>query len=217
MAMDFNEFLTSGNLGRGPDHSVTSGGKSMTKFSVACNESYATKDGDRQEKVTWFNIVTFDSLADFCYQYLKKGAFVVIKGKLSIRKYEGRDGTEKTAVEIIASQVRSPGGAKPKNDDSSARDPFPVAREQQRDFGDPGRGSEPTITDSDIPFMSDLLGEDECPISAVLDAVSPSRSRTFIGIDAWLTVVWGNALSVPRRMLRTTIRSVIPRNALTSA
>lgn len=152
MASDLNEFLCTGNLGRDPDHSVTSGGKSMTQFSIACNESYATKDGDRQEKVTWLNIVAFDSLADFCYQYLKKGAFVVIKGKLSIRKYEGRDGTEKTSVEIIANQIRSPGGARPKDDSSSARDPDPAANENRGESPVHDRGTGPAITDDDIPF-----------------------------------------------------------------
>ena len=120
MANDINQCMFTGNLGRDPEKfGGTDGKKARATFSIAVNESYSTADGEKRETVTWVNFIAFDSIAEFCYQYLKKGQFVVVVGKLQVRKYTGRDGAEKTSHEYIVVKLRAPSGGRPKQDEES--------------------------------------------------------------------------------------------------
>jgi single-strand DNA-binding protein len=150
MGLDFNDCHFTGHLGRDPEHKFTQGGQEVTNFSIAVNESYSTKDGDLKEKTLWLNVVAFDKLAELCYKLLQKGSFVDIKGSLSIRKYTGRDGTEKTSVEIIASKFRTAGTSRPKQEENDNRAPSPAPTERSEPYDD-GFGSA-GISDDDIPF-----------------------------------------------------------------
>lgn len=92
-----NQITITGNLGRDPELNYTSSGKAVTKFSVAVTDGYGDK-----KTTTWFNIVAWDKMAENMNNFLQKGKKVLISGKLSIRKYTGKDGIERQAVEIIA-------------------------------------------------------------------------------------------------------------------
>jgi single-strand DNA-binding protein len=99
-----NKVMIIGNLGKDPELSYTAGGDAVTKFSVAANETW-TKDGQKQERTEWFNVVCWRKLAETCAQYLAKGRQVYVEGKLQTRTYE-QDGQTKYFTEVIADQVR---------------------------------------------------------------------------------------------------------------
>lgn len=69
------------------------------KFSVAVNEKVKGED-----KTEWFNVSTFDKLADLCAQHIGKGSKVLVQGKLQSYKYE-KDGVEHTAWDVKAHKV----------------------------------------------------------------------------------------------------------------
>lgn len=119
MANDQNRWFGTGHLGRDPERFSGEGKKTRSTFSIAINRSYVNSEGERKENATWINCIAFDSIAEKCYQYLKKGQFVVIQGEIQVRKYTARDGAEKTVTEILVKELTAPGGARPKEENES--------------------------------------------------------------------------------------------------
>ncbi len=100
-----NKIMLIGNLGRDPELNVTPDGTPVTKFSLAVSRSYKSKAGETKEETEWFNIVAWNKLAEICERYLHKGSKVYIEGRLTQRKYTDRNGTERTAVDVIANDM----------------------------------------------------------------------------------------------------------------
>jgi|SRR5579864_5390890 len=100
-----NKIMLIGNLGRDPELQVTSDGTPLTKFSLAVSRSYKSSTGERKEETEWFNIVAWRQLAETCEKYLHKGQKVYIEGRITQRKYTDRDGIQRTAVDVIASDM----------------------------------------------------------------------------------------------------------------
>jgi single-strand DNA-binding protein len=101
-----NKIMLIGNLGKDPDMSYTPSGKAITKFSLAVNRrTRDAESGERREETTWFNIVAWDRLAETCNSYLHKGSKVFIEGRMTSRKYTDKDGVERTAWEVTASDM----------------------------------------------------------------------------------------------------------------
>src|SRR5207248_11363951 len=100
-----NKIMLIGNLGKDPDLQVTSEGTPFVRFSLAVNRSYKTQSGEKKEEAEWFNIVAWRQLAETCEKYLHKGSKVYIEGRLTQRKYTDKNGIERLAVEVIASDM----------------------------------------------------------------------------------------------------------------
>jgi single-strand DNA-binding protein len=101
-----NKIMLIGNLGRDPEMNYTPSGAPVTKFSLAVNRvGGKSATGERQEETEWFNIVIWNKLAEISNQYLKKGLKVFIEGRLVTRKYTDKTGVERTAIEVIASDM----------------------------------------------------------------------------------------------------------------
>lgn len=101
-----NKILLIGNLGKDPELNVTPDGTPVTKFSLAVNRRYKGANGEQKEETEWFNIVTWRQLAEICERYLHKGSKVYIEGRLTQRKYTDREGVQRTAVDVIASDMK---------------------------------------------------------------------------------------------------------------
>ena len=99
--MNFNKIILGGNLTHSPELKHTTNGKSMCSFTVAYNE----KSYDDKKLSYFFNVVVWGKTGENCAKFLKKGSSVLVEGKLTTRSWEGKDGSKKTAYEIIASSV----------------------------------------------------------------------------------------------------------------
>ncbi len=95
-----------GNLGGDPEMRYTPTGRPFTTFSVACNRTYTTQDGDRRDETEWFRVTAWGRLAELCSQYLSKGRRVYIEGRLSSRSWEGADGQKRFSLEINANEMQ---------------------------------------------------------------------------------------------------------------
>lgn len=105
--MSLNKVILIGNLGRDPEVRYMPNGDAVTNFSIATSENWTDRNtGQRQERTEWHNIVMYRRLAEVAGQYLRKGSQVYIEGKIQSRKYTGRDNIERTAYEIIASEMQ---------------------------------------------------------------------------------------------------------------
>ena len=106
--MSLNRVTLIGHLGQDPElrHLPTSG-QPVVSFSIATDEAYTDKQGQRQERVDWHNIVVFGKAAESCKEYLKKGREIYVEGRLRIREYGAKDnGGKRQRAEIIASRVQ---------------------------------------------------------------------------------------------------------------
>ncbi len=76
----------------------------VAKFSLAVSRTYTSK-GERKEETEWFNVIVWRHLAEICEKYLHKGSKVYIEGRFSTRKYTDKEGMQRTAIEVIASDM----------------------------------------------------------------------------------------------------------------
>ena len=95
-----------GRLGNDPDYRCTASGTPMATFSLATSERFKGKDGETQEFTEWHTIVAWCNLADTCRKYLAKGSLVYVEGKIRKRKYQDKDGKDRSITEIMADQVK---------------------------------------------------------------------------------------------------------------
>lgn len=105
MAGSLNKVLLIGRLGRDPEMRYTASGQPVANFSIATDETYTSKDGQKVEKTEWHRIVVWGKQAEFCGNYLAKGRLVYIEGKLETRKWQDKEGVERTTTEIRADRV----------------------------------------------------------------------------------------------------------------
>lgn len=110
-----------GRLGKNPEVRYTSNGSAVANFSMATNETWTGKDGQKNERTEWHNIVAWNKLGEICGEYLTKGKQVYIEGRLTTRSWEDRDGKPRYTTEIVASNMIMLGGA---GKDSSASQEF---------------------------------------------------------------------------------------------
>lgn len=157
--MSVNKAILVGRLGRDPETRYTSGGQAVANFTLATDESYKDRSGERQKRTEWHRIVLWGKLAEITQQYLKKGMLVYIEGRIQTRQWEDkRDGQKKSTTEIVANVMRmltsrADGAAAAAGAGTGAAagparggDEFEAGAPQD----EPAGGAE--ISDEDIPF-----------------------------------------------------------------
>lgn len=105
MAGSLNKVLLIGRLTRDPDMRFTPSGQPVSNFSIATDETYVGKDGQKVEKTEFHRIVVWGKQAEFCGNFLAKGRLVYVEGKLETRRWTDKDGAEKYTTEIKAERV----------------------------------------------------------------------------------------------------------------
>lgn len=106
MAGSLNKVMIIGNVGRDPEMRYTPNGAPVTSFSVAVNFRRTGPDGQPLDETEWFNVVTWNKLAETCNQYVTKGRSVFVEGRLRTRSWDGQDGQKHYRTEVIAQDVR---------------------------------------------------------------------------------------------------------------
>lgn len=104
--MSVNKVILVGNLGKDPELRYTPSGTAVATFSLATTERYKDRDGQKQEKTEWHNIVAWRQLAEICGKFLHKGKQVYIEGKIQTRSYDDRDGNKRYITEIVVDQMQ---------------------------------------------------------------------------------------------------------------
>jgi single-strand DNA-binding protein len=101
-----NKVILIGNLGRDPEMRSFPDGGTICNVTLATTRTWKDKNsGERGEETEWHRIDFRDRLAEIAGEYLKKGKQVYIEGRLKTRKYTDKDGVEKYATEIVASDM----------------------------------------------------------------------------------------------------------------
>lgn len=100
-----NKVILIGHVGKQPEIRYMQNGSPVANFSLATNEYWTGQDGQKNERTEWHKIVAWKKLAEFVQQYVGKGGYLYIEGKISTRNYEGRDGAKHYVTEIVAREI----------------------------------------------------------------------------------------------------------------
>jgi single-strand DNA-binding protein len=100
----YNKVIILGRLGQDPEMRYTTSGKAVTTLNVATSRQWTNAEGVAQEKTTWLRVEMWSKLAEIANEWLKKGARVLIDGRLEIDKVGDGD-TAKFYTKIVAEQM----------------------------------------------------------------------------------------------------------------
>ncbi len=154
LIMSVNKVILVGRLGKDPETRYTSSGQAVCNFSLATDETYKDRAGERQKRTEWHKIVVWAKQAEIAQQYLHKGSLIYVEGRIQTRQWDDREGQKRTTVEIVATNFRMLGGRGDASAaaagagtgvsaaDADAQSPAPAAEDVPA----------PEVSDEDIPF-----------------------------------------------------------------
>ena len=134
-----NKVILIGNAGQDPEIRHLDSGVSVANFSLATNESYKDKSGERVTQTEWHRVVLWRGLAEVAEKYVKKGELLYIEGRLRTRSWEDKEGLKRYTTEVFADTMRMLG----RKSDLGAESAAEGAMESE-------------ATDSDMPQNDDL-------------------------------------------------------------
>jgi single-strand DNA-binding protein len=151
-----NKVLLVGRLGRDPEIRYTKSGSAVASFSLATDERWKDKQGNRQEHTEWHSIVAWTKLADFTQNYLKKGMLIYVEGQLRTRDWTDTANVKHYRTEIRADNIQfmEPKGDGPRGGGGGGAKPT----QDRGPSGPPDEGPEPPgggggeYLEDDIPF-----------------------------------------------------------------
>lgn len=100
-----NKVQLIGRLGQDPEIITFDDGGKMAKFSLATDDSYKDKNGNKIERTYWHNVVVRNGLVKVVENYVVKGKEIAIEGKLTNRSYETKEGDKRYVTEIVANEL----------------------------------------------------------------------------------------------------------------
>lgn len=106
-----NKVILIGNLGKNPETRYLNNGDAVSNVSIACSESWKDKNGEKNERTEWVNVVFYRKLAEIVAEYLKKGNLVYVEGKLQTEKWT-KDGVDRYTTKVVASEMKMLGSKK---------------------------------------------------------------------------------------------------------
>lgn len=100
-----NKVQLIGRLGQDPEIVTFNDGNKMAKFSLATDDSYKDKNGNKVERAYWHNIVVKNGLVKVVEEYITKGQEIAIEGKLTNRVWEDKDGNKRYVTEVVCNEL----------------------------------------------------------------------------------------------------------------
>ena len=107
MAGSVNKVILVGNLGDDPEARSLNNGGEVVNLRVATSENWKDKDGNRQERTEWHQVVIFnENLGRVAKSYLRKGSKVYLEGQIQTRKWTDNQGNDKYTTEVVLQRFR---------------------------------------------------------------------------------------------------------------
>jgi len=102
-----NKVILVGNLGADPEARSLNNGGEVVNMRVATSEQWKDRDGNRQERTEWHNVVIFnENLGRVAKNYLRKGSKVYLEGQIQTRKWQDQSGNDKYTTEVVLQRFR---------------------------------------------------------------------------------------------------------------
>lgn len=102
-----NKVFLIGRLGKDPMIKHFDNGGAVAEFSLATDDSYKDKQGNKVEQTDWHNIkINYPRLAEVAEKYLKKGSQIFVEGKIKTRSYDDKDGNKRYITEVVVESFK---------------------------------------------------------------------------------------------------------------
>ncbi len=108
--MTVNHTILLGNNGRDPEIRYTPAGTAVANLSLATDEVFKDRQGNRQTRTEWHRVAAYGRLAEIIRDYVHKGDQVYVEGRLHTSKWTDKDGVERYSTEVVAERLRLIGG-----------------------------------------------------------------------------------------------------------
>jgi single-strand DNA-binding protein len=105
--MSMNKAILVGRIGQDPRTNYSANGTCVVNLSLATDESFKDREGNKVEQTEWHRIVVFGKQAEFCSNYLSKGRLILVEGSLQTRKWQDQQGQDRYTTEIKAQRVQA--------------------------------------------------------------------------------------------------------------
>ncbi len=138
--MSYHTIIVVGRLGRDPELRYTPTGQAVCNLSLATDNSYTDRNGQRVTRTTWFRVTVWGKQAETVNQYLAKGREVLVEGRMNPDENGGpriwtrQDGTPAASYEITAQTVRFLGGRGDSQSSGNGGGDNPAATTSNTDF-----------------------------------------------------------------------------------
>lgn len=100
-----NKVQLIGHLGKDPEIFKFDNGQMKARVTLATNEVYRNKKGEKISDTSWHSIIMFGKTAEIAERFLIKGNEIGIEGKLTYRSYEDKDSNKRFVTEIIVNEL----------------------------------------------------------------------------------------------------------------
>ncbi len=149
--MSINKVILIGNLGSDPEVKYLDGDRAVANFSLATNESYTDKQGNKITQTEWHRIEMWDALAKIAEKYLTKGRQVYIEGKIKTDKWTDKDGVDKYTTRIRANTLQMLGNKEDRSNEGSSNTGSNTSQPVTPPATEKPTNQEPSELD-DLPF-----------------------------------------------------------------
>ncbi|AEM71508.1 single-strand binding protein [Allomuricauda ruestringensis DSM 13258] len=105
-----NKVQLIGNVGQDPVITNLENDKKVARLSLATNEHYRNKKGEKVTNTEWHNVTAWGKTADIIEKFVSKGKELAIEGKLTSRSYEDKEGNKRYVTEVVANEILLLGG-----------------------------------------------------------------------------------------------------------
>lgn len=151
--MSVNKVILLGRIGKEPEVRYMTSGEAVVNVSMATSERWKDKNGEKQEKTEWHNLVFYRKLAEVVGEYVKNGDELYIEGKLQTRKWQTKEGQDRYTTEIVVNEMTMIGGKKGHTDAPASSAP---ARSEPAKSAPAPAQSKGSFDDFDDNFDSDI-------------------------------------------------------------
>ena len=103
---NLNKVTLIGRLGQDPEIRYTQSGSAVANVTIATNDYWTDKQGEKQERTEWHSLVLRGKLADLAQSYLKKGSQVFVEGRLQTRDWEDQQGQKHYKTEVVVTTMQ---------------------------------------------------------------------------------------------------------------
>jgi len=103
---NLNKVMLIGRLGQDPEIRYTQSGSAVANATIATNDYWTDKQGEKQERAEWHSLVLWDRLADLAQSYLKKGSQVYVEGRLQTNNWEDQQGQKHYKTEVVVTTMQ---------------------------------------------------------------------------------------------------------------
>jgi single-strand DNA-binding protein len=148
-----NKVILVGRLGKDPEIRSTPNGTSVAKFTVATDEKFTDRNGEKQERTEWHNITAWGKLGEICGQYLRKGKLVYIEGSIRTDSWDDKEtGQKKYRTEVVANTMKMLDRRGDEGGGGGGGERGAYAPSRTSTSGKPAPATDVMEDDEDVPF-----------------------------------------------------------------